>query len=256
MPDSVLADNVLVTWYGNPHTPKMGVLGEFFGEDLAKGLRKQANAYAAVTEKRVQPAYELVAIVAQGQAGADGMWRRRESKKVIDQMLAEARAHHFKLVLDVQVGHSTVKSELEYLRSYLEEPDVYLALDPEFHMWPGQQPGRQIGHTFADDINYAIVWLDEIIASKKLPPKVLIVHQFTMNMLPDKPLVKDRRSVDVALVMDGWGGKPLKLAIYRMVTRTPLEYSGIKLFYQKDADMLTPALALGLKPEPSVVIYQ
>ncbi len=256
IPDSVLRYNLLVTWYGNPHTPKMGVLGEYFGSELAKGLADQAKAYQPLTEKRVQAAYELVAIVAQGKAGTDGMWRRRESRKVIDQMLAEARANHFKLILDVQVGHSTVPAELAYLRPYLEEPDVYLALDPEFHMWEGQQPGRVIGHTLAQDINYAIDLLDEIIEARKLPPKVLIVHQFTMNMLPDKTKVKDGEMVDVALDMDGWGGRPLKLAIYRMVTRTPLEHLAIKLFYKKDTDMLGPAEVLALKPTPSLVVYQ
>jgi hypothetical protein len=256
IPDSVLKYNLLVTWYGNPHTAKMGVLGEYHGEELAKGLAKQAEAFQAVTERRVQPAYELVAIVAQGTAGADGLWRRRESKRIIDRMLAEARAHGFKLVLDVQVGHSTVERELAYLRSYLEEPDVYLALDPEFHMWEGQRPGHVIGHTLADDINYSIDLLDDIIAKKNLPPKVLIVHQFTMNMLPDKEKVKDSKKVDVALDMDGWGDRPLKLAVYRMVTRKPLEFAAIKLFYRKDANMLSPAETLALTPSPAVVIYQ
>jgi hypothetical protein len=254
--DSVLRYNLLVTWYGNPHTPKMGILGEYTGEELANGLAAQAKAYEPETRKRVQPAYELVAIVAQGTPGRDAMWRRRESAKVIDAMLADARAHGFKLVLDVQVGHSTVKSELAYLRRYLEEPDVYLALDPEFHMWEGQQPGHIIGHTLADDVNYAIDVLDDIIAAKRLPPKVLIVHQFTMNMLPDKERVKDSRMVDVALCMDGWGVRPLKLATYRMVVRKPLEYAAIKLFYRKDGDMLAPGEALNLAPSPAVVIYQ
>jgi hypothetical protein len=254
--DSVLKHNLLVTWYGNPHSAKMGILGELEGEALAKGLSEQAKAYQAVTDLRVLPAYELVAIVAQGTAGKDEMWRRRESKAVIDKMLAQARAHGFKLVLDLQPGHSTVKSEIEFLRPYLEEPDVYLALDPEFHMWEGQQPGRVIGHTLADDINYSIDVLDEIIARKHLPPKVLIVHQFTMNMLPDKERVKQSRSVDVALDMDGWGDRPLKLAIYRMVTRKPLEFSAIKLFYRKDSNILSPADALALKPTPAVIIYQ
>jgi len=31
--ESVLDSNLLVTWYGNPHTPKMGVLGEYSGMD-------------------------------------------------------------------------------------------------------------------------------------------------------------------------------------------------------------------------------
>ena len=49
-------------------------------------------------------------------------------------MLKAARAAGFKLILDVQTGRSTVLSELGYLAPYLQEPDVYLALDPEFSM--------------------------------------------------------------------------------------------------------------------------
>ncbi len=254
--ESVLQHTLLVTWYGNPHSKRMGILGEFTGDELANGLRHQAEAYAALTDKPVQPAYELVAIVAQNNPGRDGMWRRRESRAIIERMLAEARGHGFKLVLDVQVGHSTVEAELEYLRRYLEEPDVYLALDPEFDMPNGEAPGTRIGTTPARDVNYAVDLLERIVIEKKLPPKVLIVHQFTMNMLPDKRNVQDSPVVDVALVMDGWGPRQLKHAIYRMVTRTPLEYAGIKLFYRKEPDLLSPSDVLELKPTPSIVIYQ
>jgi len=146
--------------------------------------------------------------------------------------------------------------ELEYLRRYLEEPDVHLALDPEFDMPNGEPPGTRIGTTPARDVNYAIDLLERIVIEKKLPPKVLIAHQFTMNMLPDKRNVQDSPVVDVALVMDGWGPRQLKHAIYRMVTRTPLEHSGIKLFYRKEPDLLSPSHVLELKPTPSIVIYQ
>jgi len=254
--ESVLQHTLLVTWYGNPHSKRMGILGEHTGDELASGLRRQADAYAALTDKRVQPAYELVAVVAQNNPGRDGTWRRRESRAVIERMLAEARAHGFALVLDVQVGHSTVEAELEYLRRYLEEPDVHLALDPEFDMPNGEPPGTRIGTTPARDVNYAIDLLERIVIEKKLPPKVLIAHQFTMNMLPDKRNVQDSPVVDVALVMDGWGPRQLKHAIYRMVTRTPLEHSGIKLFYRKEPDLLSPSHVLELKPTPSIVIYQ
>ncbi len=253
---SVLDSNLLVAWYGNPHTSQMGVLGEYTGEALASGLAEQAKAFGTLTAKRIQPAYELVTVVAQDRAGADGKWRRRETPSVIDQMLANARSHHFKLILDVQVGHSDVRSELEYVRRYMEEPDVYLALDPEFHMWEGQQPGKVIGHTLSADVNYAIDFLAAIIAAKDLPPKVLIAHQFTINMLPDKERVRNLPGVDVVLDMDGWGGRPLKLAIYRMVMRKPLRYAAIKLFYQKDDDILDPRAVMALTPTPSVVIYQ
>ncbi len=253
---SVLENNLLVTWYGNPHDGRMGVLGQFTGDDLASRLQKQANAYAELTSKKVVPGYELIAVVAQDNAGSDGMWRRREGGEVIDAMLDQARSHGFKLVLDVQPGQSTVQEELAYLKPWLEQPDVYLALDPEFDMWKGQTPGVEIGHMTADEVNYALGFLDEIITAQNLPPKVLIVHQFTMNMLPNKDSIGRSDFVDLVLDMDGFGAQWLKLDTWKAVMAQPLEYSGVKLFYDQDPGMFTPEEAAQLEPTPSVVIYQ
>ncbi len=253
---SVLANNLLVTWYGNPRTGLMGVLGQFEGADLAARLRRQADAYAEHTEKSILPAYQLIAVVALDSPGADGLYRRRETEDVIDQMLAEARANGFRLILDVQVGHSTVQEELEHLRPWLEQPDVYLALDPEFDMWAGQLPGEQIGHMVASEVNYAIGFLDNIVSTHGLPPKVLIVHQFTMNMLPDKENIGNSPVVDLVLDMDGFGAQWLKLDTWAMVMQQPLEFAGIKLFYDQDPGMFTPQEVMQLNPVPSVVIYQ
>lgn len=253
---SVLADHLLVTWYGNPRTGLMGVLGQYSGADLARRLKRQADAYAPYTNKQILPAYHLIAVVAMDSPGSDGLWRRRETTDIIDSMLAEARANGFALILDVQVGHSTVQEELEYLRPYLEEPDVHLALDPEFDMWPGQVPGEQIGHTTAAEVNYALGFLEEIIQSKALPPKVLIVHQFTMNMLPDKGNIGSSPVVDLVLDMDGFGAQWLKLDSWNMVMQQPLEFAAIKLFYDQDPGMFMPGEVMELKPAPAVVIYQ
>ena len=255
--NSVLSNTLLVTWYGNPNDPRMGVLGQYAGEDLAQRLEKQAAAYADLTNKRIQPGYELVAVVAQGSPGADGMWRRRESPNVIDSMLQQARAHGFKLILDVQLGQSTVQDELAYLRPWLKQPDVYLALDPEFDMWSGQTPGVEIGHTMAYEVNYAINYLHDLIIQYGLPPKVLIVHQFTLHMLPDKQNITRSPNVDLVLDMDGFGSQALKLDTYRTVMdQGQLDFAGIKLFYDQDSNMFTPAQVMKLNPVPSVVIYQ
>lgn len=254
---SVLAQNLLVTWYGNPNDARMGALGQFTGADLAGRLKRQAAAYAELTDKTVVGAYELIAVVAQGSAGSDGMWRAREGRKTIDSMLEQAREYGFKLILDIQAGKSTVQDELAYLRPWLEQPDVYLALDPEFDMWKGQTPGVEIGHTNADEVNYAIRYLDDLINQNGLPPKVLIVHQFTLNMLPDKQNITRRPGVDLVLDMDGFGGQSLKLDSYRLVMdQGQLDFAGIKLFYDQDPGMFAPAEAMKLDPIPALVIYQ
>jgi hypothetical protein len=253
----VLDTSLLVTWYGNPWSERMGILGRMKGESLAAGLKRQAAAYAAVTDKSVVPAYELVAVIGQPQPGRDGQYRRRESRQVIDRMLREARAAGFKLILDVQTGHSTVLSELSYLAPYLQEPDVYLALDPEFSMGNGGVPGQRIGQMHADDVNDAIAVLEYLQERYQLPPKVLIVHQFTMDMLPDKEKIWSSSMLDVVLVADGFGSPALKRHTYSMVLRQrSLAFSGFKLFYIQDTDLLQPKQVLALTPSPSVIIYQ
>lgn len=254
---SLLETNLLVTWYGNPHSSAMGALGQSTGAARAEALRRQAAAYIPLTRKRVLPAYHLVTVVAQPTPGRDKTFRRRESADVIQAILDEARANGFVVVLDLQLGHAAVAPELEHLRPFLSQPDVHLALDPEFDMDEGQVPGRQIGHTHADDVNAALDVLERIRAECRLPPKVLIVHQFTLAMLPDKAKIRPRPGIDLVLNMDGFGGQALKLSSYRAVMRQQaLPFAGVKLFYRQDVNLFTPAQVMGLTPTPSVVIYQ
>jgi hypothetical protein len=256
-PASVLDRHLLVAWYGNPWTGRMGILGRLTGDALKGGLRQQAGAFAAVSDKPVLPAYELIAVVAQPQPGRDGMYRRRESREVIERMLREARQAGFKLILDVQTGRSTVLRELAYLAPYLAEPDVYLALDPEFSMGFGEVPGRRIGTMAANEVNDAIAVLEHLMGRHHLPPKVLIVHQFTLGMLPDKERIWSSPRIDVVLDMDGFGSRALKRHTYGSVLRQrPLEFTGFKLFYEQDTDLLQPPDVLALTPCPSVIIYQ
>lgn len=255
--ESFLDSHVLVTWYGNPWSQRMGILGRLEDKALADGLKKQADAYAAATHKQVIPAYELVTIIGQPQPGSDGRYRRRESYTVIDRMLRAARAAGFKLILDVQTGHSTVLDELSYLSRYLQEPDVYLALDPEFSMGDGGVPGQRIGMMHAEEINNAINVLEYVQTRYNLPRKVLMVHQFTMAMLPDKDKIPDNPAIDLVLVADGFGPPALKRHTYSMVRKQhALPYTGFKLFYIQDTNLLDPAQVLALTPSPSVVIYQ
>jgi hypothetical protein len=198
-PQSLLETTVLVTWYGNPHSAHMGVLGRQTGVERAAALRRQAAAYASLTGKCVLPAYHLVAVIAQPTAGRDKKWRRRESADMIRSLLEEARANQFALILDVQPARSTVKDEVEALRTFLAEPDVHLALDPEFDMTGTQIPGQVIGQMHAEDINAALDTLDRLRAERHLPPKVLIVHQFTLAMPQDKEDIRPRRGIDLVL---------------------------------------------------------
>jgi hypothetical protein len=255
-PSGLLDTQILLTWYGNPRSTRMGALGEQSGAARVARFQAQADAYRAATDTPVVMAYHLVAVVAQCTAGADGLWRRRETRDIIQALLEDARANGFKLIVDIQVGRSNVADEVAALEPFLKEPDVYLALDPEFAMDGCEIPGREIGQLRAADINSAIDTLERLITTHHLPPKVLILHQFRLDMLPDKPKVRQSALVETALVMDGFGSQSLKLASYRAVMRQPLAYAGIKLFYQQDRNLFTPKQVLGLTPTPVVIVYQ
>jgi hypothetical protein len=253
---SLLRDHLLITWYGNPRSSRMGILGEQSGAARAAALRRQARAYEMVTAKPVIMAYQLVAVVAQCTSGADGLWRRRETRDVIGGLLSEARANGFRLILDIQPGRSTVADEMRALDPFLGEPDVDLALDPEFANSSCEIPGRQIGQLPAADVNAALGRLEAIINEKGLPPKILIVHQFRLDMLPDKAHIRRSAVVDVVLNMDGFGSQALKRASYQAVMRQPLAFAGIKLFFQQDSGLFTPEQVMALRPVPALVVYQ
>ena len=85
-----------------------------------------------------------------------------------------------------------------------------LALDPEFSMGTDGVPGKRIGQMHAQEINDAIGVLEYLQERHQLPRKVLIVHQFTTAMLPDKEKIWNSDAVDIVLAADGFGPPALK----------------------------------------------
>ena len=247
----------MVTYYGVPGVPRMGILGELNKTELVRQLKRQAAQYERPDDKPVQGAIHLIAAVAQNAPGNDGLYLLRTSAKVIEEYAQLAEENDLLLILDLQIGRSNVPDEIEAVRPYLERPYVHLALDPEFDMPPGQVPGQKLGTMTASDINHAIGVLSEIAQTHNLPNKVLIVHQFEHIMIENKQAIRNDPRVDFVLDMDGFGGRKAKLELYELfVHDEPLEYGGIKLFYQQDTDLLTPDEVLGLKPPPAVIVYQ
>ncbi|MBI3977973.1 MAG: LysM peptidoglycan-binding domain-containing protein [Chloroflexi bacterium] len=255
--NSLLADYRIVTYYGHPSTGLMGILGQLTPEDLVATLKSRAAQYEAAGSRPVIPAIHFIVTVAQASPGADGLYRARTSLEDVEEYARLAEANGMLLIIDVQPGRSTVEAELEPWRDLLSRSSVHLALDPEFNMWGDQEPGVQLGHMTADEINYAIDFLTEIAESNGLPNKILIVHQFAASMITDKGAIRDSARVDFVTDMDGFGGQGIKTRHYEWYVRDELvEYAGIKLFLDQDTGLMTPAEALSLDPSPNVIIYQ
>jgi hypothetical protein len=256
--DALLPWSRIVTYYGNPLSKRMGILGEIEPAQMMAGLEKEAAAWQkADPATKVRPGLELVATVAADLPGPSGLYRTRMPDALIQKVVGWARSKGWLVILDVQVGHSSVKDEVERLRPFLEQPDIHLALDPEFDMPAGVTPGKRIGTTDAKSVNTAIALLGSMIEKKKLPPKLLLVHRFTEGMVTNHSAVKLDPRVQVVMVMDGYGSPSQKRTIYRIAIRKePVQYAGVKLFYKNDKPIMTPREVLTLQPGPSVVIYQ
>ena len=61
---------------------------------------------------------------------------------MIRRYLRAARKHDALLLLDIQPGRTSFAAEVARLDRYLREPDVGLALDPEWHVGPEESPAR------------------------------------------------------------------------------------------------------------------
>jgi len=253
---SILSAHRLVTYYGNPWAPGMGILGELSQADLVSALKRRAAQYAAAGSKPVQPAIHMVVTTAQASPGADGLYRARMPASVIDDYAQLAAANGMLFIADVQVGRGTVADEIAAIQSILEQPRVHLALDPEFDVWGEKVPGVEIGHMTAAEINHAIGVMASIAASTG-QHKILMVHQFMASMLPDKGAIGSDPRVDLAVVMDGFGGQSIKIAHYDTYVRdSSIPFGGIKLFFDWDTNLMTAAEVLALTPPPDIVIYQ
>lgn len=255
---SVLPRHRVLSYYGNPLSTSMGILGELPRAEMLEQFRQKLQAYAAADPKRpIVGALELVATVAQGMPGPRGLYRLLMEDEVIDQVAGWAESNGYLLILDVQPGRSTFEAEVPVLLPYLKRPYVHLALDPEFAMRPGKRPGEEIGTVDAATVNRMIQFLSELVEQENLPPKLLIVHRFTELMVTNAGAIKPTPQVQVVVTMDGFGAPAAKRSKYEWLVRDQMvQFAGFKLFYRQDAPLLTPHAVFDLDPSPDLIIYQ
>jgi hypothetical protein len=252
---SILPERRVVAYYGAPQSRQLGALGIGSPEAAARRLARQAALYDR-RRRPVLPALELITVIANSDAGRDGMYRTRQPDRVIGRYLRAARQAKALLLLDIQPGRSDFYSEVTRLERWLREPDVGLALDPEWRVQDGQVPGRVIGQVSAREVNATSAWLDQIVAGAALPQKLLVIHQFTDDMV-DETTLEPRAHLDIVLNADGFGGHAVKRAKYHAFTRqSPGFHQGFKLFYEEDDGLMRPRDVMLLRPRPDFVVYE
>jgi hypothetical protein len=210
----------VVAFYGAPQSRELGALGIGTPDQAARRLARQAKAYAKRT-RPVLPALELLADVANRDPGTDGMYRTRQPPSV-----------------------------------WLREPDVGLALDPEWHT-PGAVPGTVIGSVSAAKVNQVARHVAAIVRENDLPEKLFVVHQFTPNMIAGKATVVQPPGLAVTMNVDGFGDRPNKVAKYHQFTHDGTRFHrGYKLFYEEDTGLMRPRSVLALQPPPDLIVYE
>lgn len=253
----------IVAYYGNFYSKAMGVLGEYPADQMLAMLASTTNMWTAADPSTLAvPAIHYIAVVAQATAGKDGKYILRMPDDQIEHALDLANRIQGLVFLDVQVGLSTLQTELPMLEKYLKMPQVHLAIDPEFSMKYGNRPGTVIGTFDAADINYVAKYLAGIVLDNHLPPKMLVIHRFTQAMVTNYKKIQPLPEVQIVIDMDGFGSKELKTGTYtRVIYPEPVQFTGIKLFYKNDirppsTGLFTPEEVLQLTPAPIYIQYQ
>jgi hypothetical protein len=249
----------LVGFCGTPGAPALGRLAGNL-TTKTKQLISYADKYGR--GRKVLPVFELIAVVVQGAPGNDGKWRRRVPDSVVSEYLQAARAAKGILLLNIQPGHSDFVTEVKAFEKYLRQPDVGVALDPEWAMKGKQKPGAIFGQTTGAVINEVAEYMANIVKAGDLPEKALVFHQVNGHVVKDESVLVAHPGVVLIKSVDGLGPKGSKIKTYNFLVKTmPASvHAGFKLFFDEDktngGKLMSPEDVLALTPEPEYVMYE
>ncbi len=249
----------LVALYGTPGAPVLGALGEQSLPQTITRAKQLAKQYQPYSKQPILPTLEIITTVASATATDNNDYSNEINPSVIQPYINAARKNGEYVVLDLQPGRSTFLSQAKEYKNLLAQPNVGLALDPEWKLTATEVPLEQIGSADIHDINATATWLAALVRQDDLPQKLFLLQQFRLDMLPGR----DRLNVvypqlAYGIQMDGQGTQANKLGTWQAILQTPPKntYYGWKNFYQKDTTLLTPAQTMALHPQPWYVSYQ
>ena len=249
----------VIAFYGHPGVPAMGRLGHGTPSEVAEHIAEWTERYDRLNGPRgAIGAFHLITGVAQASPTSDGDWLYRLSHDRIATYVEAARQRGMLLFLDNQVGWSDPLAEVKLLESFLREPFVHMAVDPEFATEPlGVRPGLAIGGITGGQVNEVLQYLSALVEEEGLPTKILMVHQFAGRMLHNRDVIVPQPGVELSIDMDGIGTPGAKLNGYRLFAITePSQQPAFKLFFDQDTPLMTPEEVMEMDPVPDLIIYQ
>ncbi|MDO5533433.1 MAG: hypothetical protein Q4F65_02125 [Propionibacteriaceae bacterium] len=212
-------------------------------------------------DRKLLPVMELIAVTVHGEPGSDGMYRTRVSDEIIQSWLDTAREHKGLLLLNIQPGRAKFIDEVRHLEKWLVEPDVGLALDPEWAVGADETPGKVFGKTSGPELDEVARYVAGLVAEHNLPEKVVLYHQLHADIVADEDQLVPHEGVVLIKSVDGIGTSVAKTGLYnRLVSATPDHvHLGFKLFYEEDArhgPLMSPDEVMGLDPQPEYILYE
>ncbi|WP_229052842.1 hypothetical protein [Aeromicrobium sp. Leaf350] len=249
----------VVALYGSPGIPALGMLGE--QDPAASVVRTQqvVDQYAAISDRPVVGAFELISTIADADIGPDGDYSREVPVETLRPWVDAARDAGLYVILDLQPGRTDFLTQAKRYEELLREPHVGLALDPEWRLAPDQVHLRQFGSVTGAEADAVAAWLAELTREEDLPQKLFVLHQFATSMITDRQLVRsDRPELQVVIHVDGQGSPGAKVGTWNVIRQgaAPSIAWGWKNFVHEDLPMLTPEQTWGVAPRPDLVTYQ
>jgi hypothetical protein len=249
----------MVALYGHPGSSVLGSMGE---QPLAAAIaraKRVAAEYRSLVREPVIPAFEIITTVASASAGSDGDYSAESSLAKLRPWVDGARKAGMYVMLDLQPGRTDFLTQAKRYEELLRQPHVGLALDPEWRLGPNERHMVQIGSVTAAEVNRTAAWLAELTREHKLPQKVLMLHQFRLDMITERgSLDTSHDELRIVIHADGFGSASAKYATWRALHRNepPNIVWGWKNFYDEDRPTFTPATTMAVRPMPVFVSYQ
>lgn len=248
-----------IALYGSPITPALGVLGEQDVPSTVARAAEMMEPYRALTDDTVVPAQEIIVTVAAGEPGDDGNYSNEGPIEWFIPLIEAAGDAGQYVILDFQPGRTDFLTQVQQYEELLAYPHVGIALDPEWRLGPDEEPLTRIGHVEIDEVNEVITYLSDYVRENNLPQKMVVLHQFQLQMIRDRDQLDLSRS-EVALLIhaDGQGSQGAKAATWRALHQDAPEGIawGWKNFIDEDLPMLTPEETYAVEPMPEFVSYQ
>lgn len=248
-----------IALYGHPVTPLLGILGEQGTSETIDLAREYAEEYTELTDDQVIPALEIIVTVASTSAGEDGTYSNEWDPETFEPLIEAAAEAGQYVVLDFQPGRHHFVDQIERYEDLLVHPHVGVALDPEWRLTDDQVHLTQIGRVEIEEVNEVVHYLADFTRENDLPQKMLILHQFQLQMIQNREdLDTSRPEVAILIHADGQGPIDTKFDTWDALLRDAPEgvYWGWKNFIDEDSRLMTPEETFDVDPVPEFVSYQ